>query len=190
MKTKEEEKIEEAEIVEERTTGIIPIETVRTAEKKKLPYRYLIIAEMASRGWSPEEIAKEVGRKTITIYNILKRDDVWEYIAETIRSTFSEGDRILAYLYKKSLKGLDDDLSSPDSDVRKNAREQVFKQWGYGRDKLVSDGDSSSRQISLFQQIFLGRESGGGHIIESMDDIILKKRKERGLSEYGDENES
>jgi len=138
------------------------------------------IAEMAARGWSPEDIAREVDRSPARIYAILKSDEVWEYMKDIIRDTFSEGDRILAYLYKKAMKGLDLDLTSSDPAVRQAARADIFKQWGYGRDKVVSNGEKA--HISLFQQIFMGKEGAPtGSIIESIDDIILQKRKERGL---------
>ena len=173
MSENQTEKVLLPEVVEQ------PVET-QPLRRKKLSVRNMRIAELAARGWSPEEIAREVGRSRERIYEILKTDDVWEYIKDVIRDTFSEGDRILAYLYKKAMKGLDIDLSSSDPEVRQAARADIFKQWGYGRDKVVSSGEKA--HISLFQQIFMGREGAPtGSIIESIDDIILQKRKERGL---------
>jgi hypothetical protein len=162
------EKIVDAEITDENLPAIIEPKKKRGS----LSIRYRRIAEMAARGWSPEEIAKEVKLRQDTVYEILKTDEVWEYVKEVIKDIFSEGDRILAFLYKKSLKGLDDDLLSDNADVRKSAREQVLK-------FLVRDGGEKSH-ISFIQQVY-NTKGGESSVIESIDDLILQKRKERGL---------
>jgi hypothetical protein len=158
------------------TKEIVVVEEIEE-KKKKLSSLYRRIAELSARGWSHQEISEEVGRTQSRISQILTRDDVWDYVTSIIRSTFSEGDRILSTLYKKTMVGLDQDVSSPDPDIRKNAREQVLKVWGYGRDKSLSDEDKP--RVSLVQQFF---GSGSGQkTIQTMDDVILQSRKERGL---------
>jgi len=145
--------------------------------EKKISVISRRVAEFAARGWSPKEISEEVGITKARISQILSKEEVWNYVTDIIRSTFSEGDRILSFLYRKTMMGLDQDLSSVDADVRKNAREQVLKVWGYGRDKSLSDEDKP--RVSLVQQFFGG--GGGQKIIQTMDDIILQSRKDRGL---------
>jgi hypothetical protein len=143
----------------------------------KLSIKYRKIAEMASRGWSVSLIAKEVGLTENRVYVILKENDqVWEYINQIIKDTFSEGDRILAALYKKAMIGIDEDLSSGDADVRIKTREQILKLWS----SLSKAGEEGSGpQFNLIQQFFSGGKGTG--IVQSMDEIILQKRKERGL---------
>jgi len=169
----------EPEIVEEQKPNL-PAE-IEPEEEKPTPRRKLRpvevkIAEMAARGWSPEEIAQEVHRTRDRVYNILKTDEVWDYMKGIIRDTFSEGDRILVLLYKKAMKGLDDDLSSSNPDVRKAARDQVLKTV---LSKIGALTDGERTQINFFQ--FMGGSKEGPGLIETMDDIILQKRKERGL---------
>ena len=153
-----------------------------------------MIAERAARGWSPEQIAeaKEVNLTRDRVYNILKREDVWEEVKWIIRDTFSEGDRMLASLYKRSLQTLDDDLNSIHPDVRASARADVLK---LTREKVVQMGEDGEkpRSVSFIQQIFTGSEGEGSkrrssNLIHSMDDVILQKRKERGLDPIGDDS--
>ena len=155
----------------------LPVSTIGKKRRGVLGVKYRKIAALAVRGWSPVEIGKEVGVRPERISIILERDDVWESVIEEIRGLFSEGDRILASLYKKAMKGLDEDMSSTDPAVRRSAREQVLKLWGYGKNQ-PQDGEKS---ISLIQQFFGGGVEGAKPLIQSMDEIILQKRKERGL---------
>lgn len=160
----------DAVITEENLPAIVETKKRRGS----LSIRNRRIAEMAARGWSPEEIAKEVKLRQDRVYEILKTDEVWEFVKDIIKNIFSEGDRVLAFLYKKALKGLDDDLLSNDADIRKSAREQVLK-------FLVRDGGEKSH-ISFIQQVYTNKGEPGGSVVESIDDLILQKRKERGLS--------
>jgi hypothetical protein len=162
-------------------------EVAKPLRRKKLSPINMRIAEMAARGFSPEQIAHDVGRTRARVYEILKTDEVWEEVKDRIRDTFSEGDRVLAYLYKKAMLGLDTDLSSTDPEIRKAARADIFRQWGYGRDK---GGEGERTSISLFQQIFTGRAgTSTGSVVQSIDDLILQKRKDRGLPAYPPEDE-
>lgn len=170
------------DVIEE--DGVLsPIETPNLpaipGKKRKgiLSVKYRKIASLAVRGWSPVEIGRDVGVRPERISIILERDDVWEFVLEEIRGLFSEGDRILASLYKKAMIGLDEDMSSTDPSVRRSAREQVLKLWGFGKNQ-PQDGE---KNVSLIQQFFGGGVEGTKPLIQSMDEIILQKRKERGL---------
>ncbi len=166
---------EDKDIIELEETGESTFLPAKIPKKRKgfLSVKYRKIASLAVRGWSPTEIANEVGVKPERISLILERDDVWEYVLDEIRGLFSEGDRILSSLYKKTMISLDEDLSSKDPNVRKSAREQVLRLCGKNQS---SDGSN----VSLVQQFFGGGE-GSKPLIQSMDEIILQKRKERGL---------
>jgi hypothetical protein len=63
---------------------------------------------------------------------------------------------------------------SDDPDVRKNSREQLFKLWGYPKGGETEGGT----HYNIVQQFF---QRGSGSIVKSMDEIILQKRRERGL---------
>jgi len=148
----------------------------RGTTKRRLSVKYRLIAEKAARGFNPEMIAKDNNLSVAQVYKALKKDEVWEHIAEIIKEIFSEGDRLLANLFKKGLISLDTDLISDDPDVRKNTREQLFKLWGYSKGGESEGGTHHN----IIQQFFQAKGSGG--VVKSMDEIILEKRKERGLS--------
>jgi len=175
----------EPEVVEEPRRLPIEIDKPEPPKRKLRPVE-IKIAEMAARGWTPEEIAKEVHRSRERVYLILKTEEVWDYMKGIIRDTFSEGDRILVLLYKKAMKGLDDDLQSSDPDVRKVARDQVLKTV---LSKIGALTEGEKTQVNLFQFMGGGKEGSGQSLIQSMDDIILQKRKERGLSLNDEDDE-
>lgn len=179
METTEKEVIELKETQEGAfaTDDLLPA-IVEKKRKGILSVRYRKIASLAVRGWSPTEIGKEMGIRPERVTVILERDDVWQFVIEEIRGLFSEGDRMVASLYKKAMVTLDEDLSSPDANVRRAAREQILRLWGYGKNQ-PQDGERPN--VSIVQQFLGGSEGGSKPLIQSMDEIILQKRKERGL---------
>lgn len=142
----------------------------------KLAVKYRQVAELAARGWSVNQIGKQVGVRPERVSIILEKDEVWEYVLEIIKNLFSEGDRILASLYKKALEGLDMDLSNPSPEIRRQAREQV-RIWCMGKSQ-----EKGGPVVGIVQQFF--GAGNGKSIVQSMDEIILQKRKERGLKTF------
>lgn len=136
----------------------------------KRAIKYKKIAELASRGWTAEMISKEVGLKPARIFRILKREDVNNYVLEIISEKFKEGDKILGWLYAKSMRALDDDISSSNPEVREKAIEKVLKCYGYNQ--------GEGKVPSIIQQIFT---QGGPGIVQDIDALIIQKRLERGL---------
>jgi len=161
-------------MVKEKTQINMPVETGRpplSRQTGKNALKYKKIAELASRGWTAEMISKEVGLKKTRIFRILKRDDVCQYVLEIVNEKFKEGDKILGWLYAKAMRRLDENLDSPIPSVRENAIEKVLKCYGYNQ--------GEGKVPSIIQQIFT---QGGPGIVQSIDDLIIQKRLERGLS--------
>lgn len=136
--------------------------------KKALKYKQ--VGELASRGWTASMIAKSVGLSEIRILRILRREDVCKYVLEVISSKFQEGDKVLGWLYAKSMKMLDEDISSSNRDVREKAIDKVLKCYGYNQ--------GEGKVPSIIQQIFT---QGGPGIVQDIDALIIAKRLERGL---------
>jgi hypothetical protein len=177
----EEDELEEFDRLEQlKGMKIRPLEM----RKGKTAVVYLRLANMAIRGYSTNQIADELGLDEHRVTKLLKDNkQIWDYIQRHLEATFSEGDRILAYLYKKAMMSLDDELSSGSADVRQKAREQVFdmlKIMGMGRTN-DKEGEVHDNRSVIFNQFFGGNKSPISGKIQSMDDLILMKRKERGL---------
>jgi hypothetical protein len=154
------------------------VEAEKPTQKKKrgrLGMRYRLIAEYASRSYPVEVIADIVGLKKETIYHILSdNEEVWAEVNRILSDLFSEGDRMLVYLYKKALTKLDEQLESESPEMRDKAIEKVLKCYGVGK-------EGEQKKPPLVMQFF-GRSSGGSPLgVESIDQIILRKRAERGL---------
>jgi len=176
-----------AEIVEEEQPQVpIPVEEkavevpALSRKKKKLTLKHKLIAEFAARCYPPDLIAKQVGLKVSTIYQLLdKNEEIWEEIDRVIKEIFSEGDRMLANLRLNALKRLDDHISDTNKDVSLQAIEKVLKCYDY------SKGEGPKQAVMNFYGV-KGQSQLG---IESVDDFILKRRKERGLLEHKQEDE-
>jgi len=140
-------------------------------KKGKLSIRYRTIAEYAARGYSVEIIAQAVGIKRETVYHILESNEqVWEEMNLILKNIFAEGDRILANLYLKSLYKLDERLSHPATEA--DAIEKILKVYG-----TRTSGGEKPAIVQFFQNT-----GGQGPVVEEgIDQLILKKRQERGL---------
>ena len=161
-----------------KDSRLLPLES----KKGKTAVVYLRIAQMAVRGFSTDQISEETGLSIARINKLLRSNkQIWDYITRQIQATFSEGDRILPQLYKKALISLDEELSSPSADVRQKARAQVFEMLKAMQMVKSTDEDSEDKRTIIFQQFF-GTKSPISGKIKSMDDLIIQKRKERGLS--------
>jgi len=157
----------EAEIV------TVEPEAPPTKLKKKgaISLKHKMIAELAARGYPVSIIAQQVAVKEATIYHLLRNDqDIWNEINKVLSAIFAEGDRMLANLRIKALDQLDEQLQSSDKDLRDKAIDKILKITDYGQE---------GNRTAIFN--FPG--SGGGEAgIQSVDDLILKMRKERGLA--------
>jgi plasmid maintenance system antidote protein VapI len=167
------EEILNPEIIEEKKEYLpTPVEEVKPEIKKgKLSIRYRTIAEYAARGYSIEIIAQTVGLKRETVYHILESNErVWEEMNSILKNVFAEGDRVLANIYLKALYKLDARLNHPNTES--DAIDKIMKAYG----TRTSGGEKPSI-VQFFQNT-----GGQGPIVEEgIDQLIMKKRKERGL---------
>jgi hypothetical protein len=152
--------------------------------KKKLPLKHRMIAELAARCYPIDLIAKQVGLKPKRVYQLLDKSvEIWEEIDRIIKDLFSEGDRMLANLRINALKRLDDHIIDTNKNISLAAIEKVLKVYDY------SKGEGPKQAIMNFY----GQGGKGSTLgVESMDDFILNRRKERGLLEHkheGDDEE-
>jgi hypothetical protein len=153
-------------------------------KRGKLTLRHKTIAEYAARGYPPKMIAKIVGMKTDSVRDVLEKNElVGEYINQILSDLFQEGDMLLVNLYKKALVKLDSEMESPDADIRHKAIEKVLKQAMITAGKGGGEEGGSKTLIAQFFGGSQGSGGSGGIGVESMDEVILRKRKERGLEE-------
>lgn len=178
-KTEEKDSIE-AEIVEPKLLPAKIEESKEERKKGKLSIKYRTVAEYAARGYPVEIISKMSGVKVTTVYALLEKNElVWEEINRILAGIFSEGDRILANLYIKALYKLDDQLSSTNPEIYGKAVEKIVKMYG---DRAGSKSGEKPSILQFFGSVGGRPEIGQGPLIEGgIDQLILKKRKERGL---------
>jgi hypothetical protein len=106
--------------------------------------------------------------KESTIYRLLgSNEEVWDEINTIITNLFAEGDRMLANLRTKVLIKLDERLESADPDLRDKAIDKILKCSDYGK----KEEDRAA--------IFIGTGGKSAQGIETVDDLILRMRKER-----------
>jgi hypothetical protein len=178
---KTDEEIIEPESFEEypevtTTNAPVPVAYAEDESPTKLKKRgvmsvkYRMLAEMVARSYPINVIAQELHMKETTVYRILeKNEEVWDVINDVINSIFAEGDRLLASLRTKALIKLDEQLNSTDEGVRDKAIDKILKITDYKKE----GGDRTA--------IFIGAGGKSQQGIESVDEMILRMRKERGL---------
>jgi hypothetical protein len=168
----ESESLEEFETEPEvTTTEVVVVEELPTKLKKRgaISLKHRMIAEMAARSYPISVIAQELHMKQSTVYNLLEKNEViWDEINKAITAMFAEGDRILANLRLKALVKLDEQLNSSDAGISASAVSKILK---------ITDGKEGGDKTAIF--IGAGGKSDQG--IESVDTMILRMRKERGL---------
>ena len=157
----------DAECVED-STDIIELESVQ--EEIKLKPKYRIVAELALHGYPLSEISKKMNLTDRRIRQILKSGNVIAYINRSIQSMFEESDRLLARLYQKALFGLEKQLEDSSPDMRDKAMDKIIKLCGYKSD------DSKHTSVTIFNQ-----NQSSSSLVNSIDEIILAKRRDRGL---------
>jgi hypothetical protein len=80
------------------------------------------------------------------------------------------------------MKSLDEELSHELPSVREKARDQIFNMLKVmGMSRSTDEESVGDNRTVIFNQFFGGTKSPIGDKIRTMDDLILLKRKERGL---------
>jgi predicted transcriptional regulator len=130
-----------------------------------------MVAQLASRGFETAVIAEEVRLTPNRVRQILRTEEVISEISRLAAERFEEGDRLLPTLYQEALAKLGQHLDSPNVEVQARAIDRVLK--------FYEPKDERGRP--LVAQFFAGVHESQEEREESLDEIILRKRQERGL---------
>ena len=147
--------------------------------KGKVGIKYKRIAYLASKGLVAEDIAKDVNLTVDRVYKILGRGDVLEEANRFIRDSFKGSERFMVMLLDKALQALEDQILSGSSDEKKFAIDRVLKFF-------QAKGEGEKGNKTLIAQFFSGMKEGEQDAGKRLDEIILQKRRERGLPDYPD----
>lgn len=163
------DEILEAEVVNPKNLPVKKEETKKPVKKGKLSLKYKTVAEFAARGYPVEIIAQRVNMTVSNIYRILETNElVWQEMNIIQKRIFAEEDRFLRRLRDKALKKLEQRLDDPDTEA-----DAILK-------ILTTTGKTTEKGKPQIVQFFGGGQ-GGGPIEQTIDQIILQRRKERGL---------
>ena len=134
--------------------------------------RQIKLAALIARGYSAKEIAKEMNMSESRIYHLSSEKDPFlnAEVNRILNELFESNDRHLINIYRKALQILDAMLSSPDEDIQYRAIDRIIKIY------FTRTGKNP-----IIQQYFGGQPQLQQP--ESMDDIILNRRKSRRLPE-------
>jgi hypothetical protein len=142
--------------------------------KGRIQARHLKVATLVARGFPISFVAKEAGLSETRIYHLLADPDsfVNQEVHRILNDLFASNDRMLLNIYLKVLVKLDEDLSSDDPEVRGRAIDQVIKVY------MTRTGKSGNPTIAQYINV-----SGQGttDFPANIDELIIQKRKERGL---------
>ena len=140
--------------------------------KGKTRVRQTKIAALIAQGDSVKDIAKKVNISESRIYHLLSDKDsfVNAQTNRILNEIFASNDRHLINTYRKALLKLDAMLSSSDEEKQYRAIDRIIKIYF-----------TRTAKNANIQQYFGGQPQS--QQLESMDDIILKMRNERGLSD-------
>jgi len=133
--------------------------------------RQKTIAALIARGFSVKYVAKKLKMSESHIYHLFSEKDslVNAEINRILNEAFAASDRRLVNLYDKALKKLDALLSSSDEEKQFRAIDRIIRIY------LTR----SAKNAVTIQQYF-GIKSQEEKA-ETLDEIILRMRKERGL---------
>lgn len=153
-------------------------EEISLVEKRKglVGLKYQTIAELLSRGATVKIIAEEIGITTKSLYNILHdKPEIIEEAYRLVKERHKQSDFLLVDLYRTALEKIQEHLQSGDKDIEEQAIAKVLSLT-----KPPKDGEARA----VVNQFFSGiteSSTDGKETEETLDEIILRKRKERGL---------
>ena len=148
---------------------------------RKLKPKHRLIGDLASRGWTAQMISKELHIHYKTVMEVLKREEVIEYVNITVNNLFLDSDRLLLNIFMKSLRILDQQLDSTEPGVRDKAVDKVLK--------FLQPRGAGERAKPLIAQFFSGGMQQKDQVGNRLDQIILQKRRERGLPDFPSEED-
>jgi len=136
--------------------------------------RQRTIAALLARGFSVKYVAKKLKMSKSRIYHLLSDKDslVNAEINRILNELFASSDRRLMNLYEKALQRLDAMLSSPDEEKQYRAIDSIIK---------IYFRRSAKNAITIQQYFGVESQQEEEGEPETIDEMLLRMRKERGL---------
>lgn len=148
---------------------------------RKLKPKHRLIGDLASRGWTAQMISKELRVHYKTVMEVLKRKEVVEYINISVTNLFLEADRLLLNIFVKSLRIIDQQLDSPDPEVKDRAVDKILK--------FLQPRGTGEKGKPLIGMFFSSTPEQEGEKRKTIDEVILEMRRKRGLPPHPTEDE-
>ena len=148
----------------------VPAKAPHPMIKGKTKAKHTMIAALIARGFPVKDVAEQVNLSESQIYHLLCDKDsfVNAEIFRILSELFAENDRHLIDLFSKALQKLDNMLSSSDEEKQFRAIDRIIK---------IFLARSAKNAVTIQQ--YFGIESQEEK--ETVDEMILRMRKERGL---------
>jgi AcrR family transcriptional regulator len=160
----------------------LPAKVPHVKIKGKIKAKHTLVAALIARGFPVKDVAQQVNLSESQIYHLLSDKDsfVNAEIFRILSELFADNDRHLINLYSKALQKLDNMLSSSDEEKQFRAIDRIIKTY-------LSRSAKNAVTIQQYFGIESQEEKEGE--VESIDDFILQRRKDRGLTEHEHDDE-
>ena len=167
------------------TNSSLPTDSSSTpcTQKQNLTeIRQKTIAAMIARGFSVKYVAKKLKISEDRIYHLFseKNSVVNAEINRFLNEAFAASDRRLINLYDKALQKLDAMLSSSDKETQCRAIDRIIK---------IYLSRSAKNAVTIQQYFGTQSKEGQQDKEDRLNQLILQKRRERGLPDYPDPND-
>jgi len=145
--------------------------------------RQKTIAALITRGFTAKDVAKKLRMSESRIYHLLsdKESIVNVEINRILKELFGSTDRRLVNLYDKAMQKLDAMLSSSDEEKQLRAIDRIIR---------IYHTRSAKNSVTIQQYFGIESQEQEDSRLETMDEKILRMRKERRLTEEDDEDSS
>jgi len=142
--------------------------------KGKTVAKHTMIAALIARGFSVKDVAQKAKLSESQIYHLLSDKDsfVNAEIGRILSQLFADNDRHLINLYSMALQKLENMLSNSDEEKQFRAIDRIIK---------IYVTRSSKNAVTIQQYFGIQSPQEEKEYITNMDDMIRKKREERGL---------
>jgi len=139
--------------------------------------RQRTIAALIARGFSVKHVAKKLKMSESRIYHLLSDKDsfVNAEINRILNELFAGNDRRLVNLYNKALQKLDAMLSSSDEEKQFRAIDRIIR---------IYLARSAKNAVTIKQYFGIESQEEEQGKRETMDEMIIRMRRERGLPDF------
>lgn len=153
------------------TNSSLPTDSSSTPNAKRqgiTKIRQKTIAALLARGFSVKDVVKKLKISESRIYHLFSEKDslVNDETYRILNDLFGASDRRLINLYDKALQKLEAMLSSPDEEKQCRAIDRIIK---------IYLSRSAKNGVTIEQYFGIEPQK------ESVDEMILRMRRERGL---------